>query len=171
MALDRPALNQPFIKELALESPATIRLLRRLPGDQLSWRPHLRSMSLGRLASHIAEIARYGTLVLTADRVDSEARTRGPLDLDSVEAIITSFETEAEEFAGHLASADDAALRERWQYCKGEHVIFDVRRFVALRTFVFNHLVHHRGQLTVYLRLLEVPLPQLYGPTADDQVG
>jgi uncharacterized damage-inducible protein DinB len=128
-------------------------------------------MTLGRLASHVAEIARYGSLVLAHERLDSEVRSRGPLDLDSASAIVEVFAADSAQFLDDLEAATNERLRGRWQYCKGDTVILDVSRVTALRTFVLNHLIHHRGQLTVYLRLLDVPLPQLYGPTADDAEG
>lgn len=165
------AIHEPLLAEFKAEAASTSRLLRRVPGDRFAWRPHSRSMTLGRLASHVAEIARYGSLVLAHDRLDSEIRSRGPLDLDSVAAITDVFAADSADFLTALGEATDERLRERWQYCKGDRVIFDVSRVTALRTFVLNHLIHHRGQLTVYLRMLDVPLPQLYGPTADDAEG
>jgi uncharacterized damage-inducible protein DinB len=164
-------LGRPILKELLFEAATTGRLLACMPPVGLTWRPHERSMSLGRLGSHIAEIARYGSLVLRTDRLDSEVRTQGPLDLDSLDEIVATFESHVTDFAALLGVATDDQLRQRWQYCKGERVILDLRRISALRTFVLNHLVHHRGQLSVYLRLLDVALPQVYGPTADDGTG
>jgi uncharacterized damage-inducible protein DinB len=128
-------------------------------------------MRLGRLVSHIAEVARYGSLVLATERLDSEVRGRGPLDLPSAATGLAAFDAEAAAFVDALRGADDSCLRGRWSYCKGDRVVFAVSRIGALRRFVVNHLVHHRGQLSTYLRQLDVALPQIYGPSADDRAG
>jgi uncharacterized damage-inducible protein DinB len=168
--MDRP-LNQPLLRELEAELPVTRELLRRLPEASWTWSPHPRAMSLGRLGSHIAEVTRYGSLVLTTQRVDSEVRARGPMEPRGTTALLEVFDREAAEFTAALGAADDALLRGRWSYCKGDRVVFEVSRIGALRRFVLNHLVHHRGQLSTYLRQLDVELPQIYGPSADDSTG
>jgi uncharacterized damage-inducible protein DinB len=165
------ALGRPLAAEFERELGATRELLRRLPDARLGWRPHPRSMALGRLASHVVEIARYGSLVLATERLDSTRRSKGPLELDSSAALLACLETYAHDFLAALVGAGDERLMEPWRYCKGDRVIFEVSRLEALRTFVLNHWYHHRGQLTVYLRLLDVSLPQIYGPTADDGEG
>ena len=160
-----------LMAEFEAQAAGTARLLSCVPDGRLGWRPHARSMTLGRLASHVAEIARYGSLVLASDRLDSEVRSRGPLDLDSVAAILEVFAADSADFLAALSEAGSEALGARWQYCKGDRVLLEVSRETALKRFVLNHSIHHRGQLTVYLRLLDIPLPQLYGPTADDLEG
>jgi len=164
-------LNRLLSGEFRHEVDGTLKLVSLLPVERMAWRPHERSMSLGRLGSHLAEIARYGSLVLDTQRLDSEVRTRGPLDLEHPEDIVEALRVESERYLAVLSSTDDAHLLAHWQYCKGDQVILDLPRIHALRKFVVHHLIHHRGQLTVYLRLLEVPLPQIYGPTADDRQG
>jgi uncharacterized damage-inducible protein DinB len=164
-------LSRPLAAEFERELGATRELLRRLPDARIAWRPHPLSMTLGRLASHVVEIARYGSLVLATESLDSTRRTQGPLELGSSAALLDRLEAYADDFLAALAAAEDEQLLAAWRYCKGERVIFEVSRLGALRTFVLNHWYHHRGQLTVYLRLLDVPLPQVYGPTADDAQG
>ena len=164
-------LSRPLAKEFELELAATRRLLERVPEGKLDWRPHDRSMHLGRLASHVVEVVRYGSLVIESDALDSTRRSQGPLDLGSRADLLERLEAYAEAFLGALEGANDEHLLAPWRYCKGERVIFETRRLNALRTFVLNHWYHHRGQLTVYLRLLDVPLPQIYGPSADDSGG
>lgn len=165
------ALGRPLATEFELECGTTRQLLERVPDGHVGWQPHERSMSLGRLASHVVEVVRYGSLVLETDRLDSARRVQGPLELTSSREMIERLEAYAQAFRSALDAADDARLLESWSYCKGERVIFETRRIHALRTFVFNHLYHHRGQLTVYLRMLDIPLPQVYGPSADDASG
>jgi len=164
-------LHRPLSKEFELELETTRRLLERVPTESLSWQPHARSMTLGRLASHVVEVVRYGSLVIESDRLDSARRTQGLLDLESTKAILERLEDYASGFSRALAGATDEDLLAPWSYCKGERVIFETRRVNALRTFVLNHLYHHRGQLTVYLRMVDVSLPQVYGPSADDERG
>ena len=128
-------------------------------------------MTLGRLSSHVVEVVRYGSLVIESESLDSDQRTQGPLDLESTTTILERLESHARGFRGALAGASDEHLLAAWRFCKGERVIFETRRLNALRTFVLNHWYHHRGQLTVYLRMLGVELPQVYGPSADDTEG
>lgn len=168
---NRVPLARPLLGELRAELPVTVELLRRLPEAKLAFRPHERSMTLGRLASHIAECVKYGWQVLERDRIDSASPSSAPLDLGEVDAIVAAFEEHAARFERALSAADDEHLLSPWQYCKGETVLFDTRRISALRRLVLDHLIHHRGQLSVYLRLLDVPLPQIYGPSADDRRG
>ncbi len=164
-------LRQPLVHELEVELSVTRPLLERLPGDRLEFRPHEKSMSLGRLATHIGECARYGWQVLATESIDSASPATPRPTLDSVGDIVTAFDREGAAFVAALESASDELLLGSWSYRKGERTIFEVRRVGALRRFVLNHLVHHRGQLTVYLRLLGVELPQVYGPSADDREG
>ena len=164
-------LNRPLAKEFELEVGTTRRLLERVPAERLDWQPHSRSMTLGRLASHIVEVVRYGSLVIESESLDSTRRTQGPLSLESTSAILERLDSYSAAFLDALAGASDEHLLSPWRYCKGERVIFETLRLHALRTFVLNHWYHHRGQLTVYLRQLDVALPQVYGPSADDSGG
>jgi len=155
-----------FIAELEQETVATRRLLERVPEDRMSWKPHPRSMSLGQLALHVAttpggvaemsRLARMPMPELTQPEAASSAELLGALD-ESVE--------KAREV---LAGYDDAALAETWTVVDGEKEVMAMPRAAVIRTILLNHWYHHRGQLTVYLRLLDVPLPSIYGPTADE---
>jgi len=164
-------LGRPLLAEFRRELEATRRLLDLVPTELFDWRPHEQSMTLGRLACHIVEIVRYGSLVLATESLDSERRTRGPLVSASTSDLLEHLDTYSESFSKALAAAGDDQLLGSWSYRKGDRTIFETRRLHALRTFVLNHWYHHRGQLTVYLRELDVPLPQIYGPSADDTTG
>lgn len=165
-----PDLTGALAGELKHEATSTRRLLERLPADKLDWRPHPRSMTLGRLAGHIAELAGWGTRTMQEPEVDLAAvpeSQRGAV-AESVEQLLEEFDRGVAEFGAALEAASDEQLFEPWALRRGEQVMFEMRRIAALRGFIFSHLIHHRGQLTVYLRLLGVPLPQTYGPTADE---
>jgi len=158
-----------FLAELDHEAATTRRLLERVPFDDPAWKPHEKSMTLGRLAGHVAELPRWGQVVLAMDVLDL-ASDHGMVALDA-----TSRDELLDAFDGNLAAYRDAAqgvsnehLRGHWKLAQGDKVMLDLPRAAALRSFVMSHLIHHRGQLSVYLRLRDVPLPSIYGPTADD---
>ncbi len=161
-------LNEPLVMELEQEAQSTRKMLERLPADKLTWRPHEKSMTLGRLAMHLAEIPGWVNATLLADELDF-----AKMDYKPVEAV--SSEEAVKKFDGTLASAietlkktDDAEMMKNWTMRNGDQVYFTMPKIAVLRGFVYSHLVHHRGQMSVYLRLLDVPVPGSYGPSADD---
>jgi len=157
-----------LIPELEQESAATRRVLERIPGDQLPWRPHRKSYSLGQLALHVAripsdlvEMARPGELQL------SEVSFGIPDDRTKAQ-ILEAFESSLASAKAYLAAVDDAAAMSTWRLRHGDIEVMAMPRIGLLRGLMFNHLYHHRGQLLVYLRLLDVPVPIVYGATADE---
>lgn len=159
-------LAEPLLADFGSESEKTRRILTLLTDSALDWRPHPRSMTLGRLGTHLTEIPRWGESILRRSEVvasDSE-----PIVLSSSATILDRFDSACDSFALRLAAATDQELSEKWRYTRDGIVEHELSKLDALREFVVRHQVHHRGQLTVYLRLLEVPLPQTYGPTADN---
>ncbi|MFQ5350087.1 MAG: DinB family protein [Thermoanaerobaculia bacterium] len=165
-----PTLTSALAAELRHEATTTRRLLERIPDDKLDWRPHERSMTLGRLAGHIGELPGWGRSTVEQSQVDLAAvpeDQRGAV-AESVERLLADFDRGVAGFTAALDGAEDSLLFEPWQLRNGEQVILDMPRAAALRGFIISHMIHHRGQLTVYLRLLDVPLPQTYGPTADE---
>jgi uncharacterized damage-inducible protein DinB len=159
-------INQGFIQELEQEAATTRRVLERVPGDRLSWKPHAKSMSLGQLALHIATnpgtIAQMATLssVPVPDFAQAEAKSVAEI-LSALDATIVTAKTV-------LEGLDDNAMGEIWKAMAGDQVVMAVPRAGILRSIMLNHWYHHRGQLSVYLRLLDVPVPSIYGPSADD---
>ena len=156
--------------EFAHEAGTTRRLLERVPEPQFGWKPHEKSMTLGRLAGHIAELPHWGSGIFSSSELDlaaipPEARSASP---NTVAELLAIHDRNTADFEEATRDVADAALFEPWRLRRGEHVIFDLPRAAALRSFILSHVVHHRGQLTVYLRLLDVPLPPVYGPTADE---
>jgi uncharacterized damage-inducible protein DinB len=162
------SLSSSFLGELDHEMANTRRTLERVPTGKLAWQPHAKSMTLGRLASHIAELPIWATRAIRSTEYDFAAGGRVRLDLGSTQEIVEAFDKNVAEAREAVAGASDEALREKWTLRRGDQVVFAMPRIAVLRSMVLNHIIHHRGQLTVYLRLNEAPVPALYGPSADE---
>jgi uncharacterized damage-inducible protein DinB len=158
------ALLPEFDREIA----TTRRLLERLPEDRFGWKPHGRSMSLGELAQHVAAIPTWGTAALTQAELDLAAAPAPPPPPATRGEVLRAFDTNAAAARAALVGMTDALLTSPWTLKRGRQTIFTMPRAGVWRSFVMNHLVHHRGQLSVYLRLADVPLPSIYGPSADE---
>lgn len=156
-------------REFAHEARTTRRLLERLPDDRLSWRPHEKSSTAGALGSHIVDCVRWTPLVFGGDALDVDPTTYEPLVVTSVAQLLEAFDADAAAGARALSDATDAALLQPWRLKFKGQVRFEKPRIDVFRDFTLSHMVHHRGQLSVYLRLLDVPVPGSYGPTADEQ--
>jgi len=164
-----PSLATVAFADVDHELKSTRRILERLPDEHLDWRPHERSMTLGGLATHITNLPFYGTTILTADEFDTTSRPPST-PLTSREAILAQFDQAAAAFREAVTNADDETMQGSWALKAGERQLFSRPRLGVLRGFAVSHLIHHRGQLTVYLRLLDVPVPGLYGQSADDKL-
>lgn len=163
------SLNTALIGELKHEGTNTRKLLERVPSGSMDWAPHERSMKLGRLAKHIAELNLWVERILNSDEFDFATASFNNLMPENTEAILKIFDEKLAEAAAALETATEERLNEKWIVKRGGHVMFELPRKIALRSFAYNHIYHHRGQLTVYLRLLNVPVPGLYGPSADER--
>jgi len=161
-------LAPPILTEFQLEAASTRRLLERVPGDKLDWQPHEKSMTLGRLASHVAEIPHWGRPIVNTPELDLATSDYKPEVATDLDGLLAMHDKIAQDFVEAVSSKEDDELLEKWKLLSGDHVIVDMPRINVLRSFIMSHLVHHRGQLTVYLRMLDVPLPGIYGPSADD---
>ena len=163
-------LNELLVTELDIDSARTRRVLERLPPGQADWRPHAKSTPLGRLAGHVAEIPFLGTTILgSADAMDvSTLRNRERTPVATSADALAILDRELVPFRAALAQASDEQLMRPWAFRHGDHVIASGPRILQLRNFVFSHIVHHRAQLVVYLRLLDVPVPGTFGPSADE---
>jgi uncharacterized damage-inducible protein DinB len=160
------SLIQPLLAELEQEKSATIRLLQAVPADKLSWKPHEKSMSLGQLAQHIATTP--GPVAEMMDVDEFEMTSFDFPEAESADALVPTFETSAAKATEVAGQWDDTKALGAWSVKSGDKVLMEASRIAALRMIMLNHLYHHRGQLTVYLRMLDVPLPSVYGPTADE---
>jgi uncharacterized damage-inducible protein DinB len=146
----------------------TRRLLERVPDDRLSWTPHAKSFTLAQLAQHVATIPMWGTMTLTSNELDLAGGFTNP-PAESRAALVKLFDENAARARSELTGKTDAELMAPWTLKRGADIIFSMPKASVWRSFVMNHLVHHRAQLSVYLRMQDVPLPAMYGPTADEQ--
>ncbi len=154
--------------EFLHEAQTTRRMLERVPEEKFGWKPHEKSMSLGQLATHIAEIPWYAESIVEQDEFKFEPGTYKPHVVSTVKELLALFDKNVQLAEDKLESLDEVKGNELWRFCAGEQVIFELPRVAVLRSMVLNHIVHHRGQLSVFLRLNNVPLPSVYGPTADE---
>lgn len=156
----------PLLAELEQESAATIRLLERVPEDKLTWKPHAKSMSLGQLALHIAQVPGQLTEMAKVDGIEVPEFTQP--EATSRQQLLDTYRESLSAAKAGWSGLDESRLTAPWNVTKGDRVLMSVPRIALLRMFMLNHSYHHRGQLTVYLRLLDVPLPSVYGPSADE---
>lgn len=157
----------PILMEFTHEAGITRRLLERVPDEQLGWKPHEKSMSMGRLASHIAEIPTFVAAILGQDELILPG-SYTPLNAGSTAEILEAFDKNVAMATEMMQGQSNERLMQPWRLKKGEHVVFEMPRIGVIRGLVLNHSVHHRGQLSVYVRMHDVPLPSIYGPSADE---
>lgn len=162
-------LGQTLAAELRHEAIATRKMLERVPADKFDWQPHEKSMKLGRLASHVAEISHWTAATLTRDELDFETADYKPPTVTSAAGLVEVFDNHLAEALELLENISDEELMKVWRLRNGDHILFELPKIAVIRSMVINHLIHHRGQLSVFLRLNDVPLPSVYGPTADEQ--
>jgi uncharacterized damage-inducible protein DinB len=157
--------------ELRQEAKTTRRILERVPEGSFDWKPHERSMSLGRLAGHVAELPSLIVPALTQDELNFAAGTYQPFFPTSTAELLEKFDHNIGAAAELLSGQPDERMNDTWRLGSGEQTFFAGPRAAAVRMLALNHVVHHRGQLSVYLRLLDVPVPSIYGPSADEAPG
>jgi uncharacterized damage-inducible protein DinB len=164
-------IRDSLLPEFDHEMATTRRVLERVPDAQFAWKPHEKSMALGALATHVATIVWWGQVTLETNGIDlgtmgDDVRPKPP---SSSAELINQFDANVKKTRERLAQIGDPEMMQPWTLKNNGHTIFTLPKISALRSFVMNHLIHHRGQLSVYLRLNNVPLPSIYGPTADEQ--
>ena len=161
-------IAEPIVAELRHEAATTRKMLERVPQDSLAWKPHEKSRTLGEIAAHIANLP--GLFISTLNR-DEFDRYDYKATVDTVADILGTFDRNISSALEVLGTQSEEQLLASWRYKYGEQVIFEMPRLAVIRAMALNHLIHHRGQLSVYLRLLNVPLPSVYGPTADEPLS
>jgi len=161
------SIAESFLAEIDQEAATTKRVLERVPGDKLSWKPHEKSMSLGQLALHTATIPGAIVGFVTPDRFELPSSGESPEPETSGE-LVPALENSVATAKEYLGGLDDEVALSNWTLTKGNQVLMAVPRIGVVRSFMLNHWYHHRGQLSVYLRLLDVPVPSIYGPSADE---
>jgi len=154
--------------EFDRETRATRRYLERLPGDRLEWRPHHKSFTAGELASHIVECVRWTEAIFGDDEFNVDPATFKSYRASSSAELLETFDASVARCMEVLAAVDDLAAARPWRMKIKGTVRFERPKAMVFRDFTLSHLIHHRGQLSVYLRLLDVPVPGAYGPTADE---
>ena len=162
-------MNQAMIAEMKHEAANTRKVLERVPVDQFGWKPHDKSMSLGRLATHIAELSSWPAMIIETDELNFAAREYKANVAESTEALLNLFDENVAKALATLETVSDETLMKQWTLRNGDHIILQQPKVVVIRSMCSNHVYHHRGQLTVYLRLLDIHVPGIYGPSADDR--
>jgi uncharacterized damage-inducible protein DinB len=155
-----------ILMEIDQEAQTTKRVLERIPENKLSWKPHPKAFSLGQLALHIA--AAPGNLAAAIAQDSVEVPNFAQAEAKSRQEVLDTFSKSNETVKGTLKKMDDAKLMSMWSLTKNGKVLMSVPRVGFIRSILLNHMYHHRGQLSVYLRILDVPVPSIYGPSADE---
>jgi uncharacterized damage-inducible protein DinB len=163
-------VKETLLPEFDQEMAATRLVLTRVPEASFGWQPHERSYALGGLATHLAQIPHWGCAILTHDGHDLAPAGPPLTALPTLAAVLERFDQHVSEVRLALLAMVDAQLQAPWALRRGDHLILSMPKIAALRRFVLHHTIHHRGQLTMYLRLQGVPLPPLYGPSADESM-
>jgi uncharacterized damage-inducible protein DinB len=157
-----------LLAEFSHETTTTRKHLERLPAERFVWRPHAKSFTAGQLASHIVDCIRWVDRIFTAAEFNVDPRTFEEFDADSPAALLAGFDDETARATEAMAAASDTMAEHSWRLKINGKVRFEKPREMVFRDMTLSHLVHHRGQFSVYLRLLDVPVPGSYGPTADN---
>ena len=164
------SISQSLLPELDQETASTRKTLERVPADKLDYKPHEKSMAMGRLAQHIAEMIGWGTTTLTSDEFDisPDGSAYQPPPVGTPAEILASFDKGAAEFRAALASTTDEAFMRPWSLKMTGKTMFTMPKIAVVRGMILNHMIHHRAQLGVYLRMNNIPVPAIYGPSADE---
>ena len=162
------SIAQGLLAEFDQEVASTRRTLERLPEDKLEWKPDEKSMSMGRLAAHVAEMTGWAALALKTSELDFATTPYEPVTAKSRAHVLQIADENAAAARAAILGASDADFMKPWTLRAGDQVFFTMPKIAVLRGMVMNHTIHHRGQLTVYYRLNGVPVPALYGPSADE---
>ena len=161
------SISDTLLPEFDQEMSNTRRALERVPMDKPDWKPHPKSMALGRLAIHLAELPGWAHVTVTTDELNF-ADGYNPAKAETTEELLALFDKNVAAARAALAGAGGEAWHKPWTLRMGDQKIFTLPKIAVHRAFTMNHIIHHRGQLTVYLRLNDVPVPSIYGPSADE---
>ena len=163
-------INTGILAEFDHEMAGTRQILARVPMDKLDWTPHAKSMTMGQLATHLARLSEWTAITLTTDSLelgDPSQHNAGELPRTQAE-LLALFDKSAAGARAAIAAVSDEELMKPWSLIAGGKTIFTMPRIAVLRSFVMSHLIHHRAQLGLYLRLNDIPVPAIYGPSADE---
>jgi len=163
------SMIEALLPEFDREMTTTRKVLERVPNESLAWKPHAKSFSLGELASHVAALPTFATETLNRSEFEI-GNLRPPVALASRTDVLAAFDASTGAARAALAGKSDAELMAIWTLKRNGTPLYSMPKAVVLRSLVLSHVIHHRGQLSVYLRLLDVPVPSIYGPSADEPV-
>jgi uncharacterized damage-inducible protein DinB len=161
-------LSEMLLPELDQEMANTRKIVDCVPEDKFAWKPHEKSMALGRLASHLAEMPQWASSIVNQDKLEMTPGQK-PFIAATKAELMGALDKNVADARAAIAGASDEHLGKIWTFIYAGHTIFALPRTAALRSMVMSHLIHHRGQLSVYLRLNDVAIPGMYGPSADDR--
>lgn len=163
-------ISDGLLMEFDQEMKSTRKTLERMPEGKPDWKPHPKSMAMGRLAGHVAELPGFATMIVQTDGMDlaQRPRDRKPLVAETQTQVVEAFDQKANEARAAIAGVTDEQWMKPWKLSMGEQTFYDGSRIGAVRMMMMNHLIHHRAQLGVYYRMNEVPVPAIYGPSADE---
>ncbi|HSF44381.1 MAG TPA: DinB family protein [Chitinophagaceae bacterium] len=161
-------LTELLLNEMAAEYPNTRKILERVPDDKFDWKPHAKSMSMKQLAVHLAELPSWHAIVLQTSELDFGAFEYKPTEVNNTADLLALFDRQLEKGRAALSAAsEDQLLNDTWTMRHGDHIISKTSKYEMIR-HAFGQNAHHRAQLGVYLRLLNIPIPGVYGPSADE---
>jgi uncharacterized damage-inducible protein DinB len=166
------SIAQSLLPEFDQEMANTRKALERVPEEKWNWKPHEKSGTLGWLAGHVGRLPEWLTMTLNSENFDYapvNKPTYTPPKIENVKQLLAAFDKASADARAALSKASDQDMAKGWTLLAGVKEIFTMPRVACIRGMIMNHLIHHRGQLTVYLRLLNIPVPGLYGPSADEQ--
>lgn len=166
-------ISQSLLPEFDHEAATTRRVLAAVPAGQFGWRPHEKSFTMGELSTHLANLLSWAAPTMTTELMDIEPNGEPWKEpgYDTLEAVLAAFDANAKAAREAIAAASDEAFLANWSLAKNGKVMMTMPRVAVIRGFIMNHMIHHRGQLSVYLRLTGAPVPSIYGPSADDSGG
>jgi uncharacterized damage-inducible protein DinB len=162
------SIVQGLLMELQHEAANTKKMLERVPMDKADWKPHEKSMTLGRLATHVAELSGWTELILNTNELDWATFSYKPNFPTHTEELLARLDENVAKAQKALEAATEESIMQPWTMRRGDHVFFTLPKAAVIRNFSMNHLYHHRGQLSTYLRLLDVAVPGMFGPSADE---
>jgi uncharacterized damage-inducible protein DinB len=161
-------MSQALLPEFDNEMKLTRKALERLPDDKFQWKPHPKSMTMGRLAGHLAELPAFGTAIIQTEGINFDKGEYKPAVVNNRAEVLELFDKNVAATREAIMGATDDHLRQPWHLIYQEKKLFEAPRGAALRGMAMNHIVHHRGQFSVYLRLNDIAVPSTYGPSADE---
>lgn len=164
-------VSQMLLPEFDQEMKKTRAILERVPEGKPDFKPHEKSMALGRLAGHTAQLPEFAILIAQLPELDFSKSNMKPLVMESRQQLLGAFDAFTEKACAAIAGISNEEWQKKWKLSFQGHTIADEPRYMMYRAMFLNHLIHHRAQLGVYLRLHDVPLPATYGPSADDTMG